>query len=519
MAAPTPYTPSYDFSDFQTANPADPLPADQLDIQLAAIAAATVSADSAINNIRRSDGALVNAIVTPDSLSTTVVAMIGKFNPRGSWGTATAYAVNDLIVQSNTNYVCLTAHTSGVFATDLAAKKWMQIGASAGNAIATDGSSTVTADIPFAAHKLTGVATGVSGTDAVNLTQMTAAITAAAVPVADTTTQGKIEIATNAEFLAGTDTARATTAANAATIWAAGTDNTGGATITMGDGGSFNLITSTTAITAFAFTTDKAGRTARLKFATVRTLTHNGTSLIIPGAANVTTANGDTAEIESLGGGNFRVIRYTKADGSALVVSSSTTYTAVAVDTVATVSGATLDFTTAGHVATVPITSGFRQTVLNSDTTGDVTLTPAAGLVDGLATRKLRPGDRVTVVGDGTNLKTIGGDYGYDSGEQTITGAATLTLAHGFGVVPTQIEIWARCKTNDSGYVVGEEIMLAPINYAGVALQRAMSVRRDATNIKIVTGSAGFGYSNPSTGNEAVMTSANWKYIVRARAR
>jgi hypothetical protein len=41
-----------------------------------------------------------------------------------AWATNTAYVVGDYVLQSNTIYYCLIAHTSGTFATDLAASKW-----------------------------------------------------------------------------------------------------------------------------------------------------------------------------------------------------------------------------------------------------------------------------------------------------------------------------------------------------------------------------------------------------------
>lgn len=44
-----------------------------------------------------------------------------------NWVTATAYLVNDVVIQSNKIYQAATAHTSGTFATDLAAAKWVQI--------------------------------------------------------------------------------------------------------------------------------------------------------------------------------------------------------------------------------------------------------------------------------------------------------------------------------------------------------------------------------------------------------
>ena len=45
--------------------------------------------------------------------------------PGSAWTTSTAYIVDDVVVQSSASYICLTAHTSGVFATDLAASKWV----------------------------------------------------------------------------------------------------------------------------------------------------------------------------------------------------------------------------------------------------------------------------------------------------------------------------------------------------------------------------------------------------------
>ena len=44
---------------------------------------------------------------------------------RGNWATATVYAINDLVFEGGFNYLCTVGHTSGVFATDLAANKWV----------------------------------------------------------------------------------------------------------------------------------------------------------------------------------------------------------------------------------------------------------------------------------------------------------------------------------------------------------------------------------------------------------
>jgi len=44
----------------------------------------------------------------------------------GDWAGSTAYSLGDLVTESSKFYVCVEAHTSGTFATDLAAGKWRQ---------------------------------------------------------------------------------------------------------------------------------------------------------------------------------------------------------------------------------------------------------------------------------------------------------------------------------------------------------------------------------------------------------
>jgi hypothetical protein len=138
-------------------------------------------------------------------------------------------------------------------------------------------------------------------------------------------------LASTTEVLTGTDAAKAVTPDALAALWEAGADNAGDGTITIGEGGYFNLITSVVAITAFTITTDKAGRTFRCRFDTARTLTHNGTSLILPGAANITTAAGDIAQFRSLGSGNVVCEWFQRGDGKLLVPAGSVSAPGLAV--------------------------------------------------------------------------------------------------------------------------------------------------------------------------------------------
>lgn len=75
-------------------------------------------------------------------------------------------------------------------------------------------------------------------------------------------------------------------------------------------------ISGTTTITSLG--TIAAGAKRVLVFEGALTLTHNATSLILPTGADIVTAAGDTAEFVSLGSGNWRCTRYSRASGEAV---------------------------------------------------------------------------------------------------------------------------------------------------------------------------------------------------------
>lgn len=101
----------------------------------------------------------------------------------------------------------------------------------------------------------------------------------------------------------------------------AGTLNLGSAT------GVVVNVTGTTTITALGTVNSGAIRT--LVFAGALTLTHNATSLILPGAANIATAAGDVATFRSKGAGNWVCVGYQRANGGPVsgVLTSPTTIT------------------------------------------------------------------------------------------------------------------------------------------------------------------------------------------------
>jgi hypothetical protein len=110
-----------------------------------------------------------------------------------------------------------------------------------------------------------------------------------------------------------------TTNAKGSDIASATTTDIGAATAEFVD------VTGTTTITGLG--TIAAGIVRTVRFTGALTLTHNGTSLILPGGASITTAANDTAEFRSLGSGNWVCTWYKKQSGLAVIAFNGGTVT------------------------------------------------------------------------------------------------------------------------------------------------------------------------------------------------
>lgn len=77
---------------------------------------------SAANSWYATQQGNVNAWIT--SFYSDMSARYLAYRVRGAWATSTSYAVQDLVAQSGVEYICLAAHTSATFTTDLTAGKW-----------------------------------------------------------------------------------------------------------------------------------------------------------------------------------------------------------------------------------------------------------------------------------------------------------------------------------------------------------------------------------------------------------
>src|ERR1019366_3511828 len=89
-------------------------------------------------------------------------------------------------------------------------------------------------------------------------------------------------------------------------------------------------VTGTTTITALG--TVVAGVQYTLTFTGILTLTYNGTSLLLPGKANITTAAGDYASFTSLGSGNWVCTDYMPVSGQSLLARTGTLASATTTD-------------------------------------------------------------------------------------------------------------------------------------------------------------------------------------------
>lgn len=130
-------------------------------------------------------------------------------------------------------------------------------------------------------------------------------------------------------------------------------------------GSLFLQVTGTTTISSFG---SVANRLRFLRFAGALTLTHNATSLILPGGANIVTAAGDTALFASDGSGNWRCRHYTRVSGLPVSLANAALSGAATGATLALSSGIAL-----GGAALPAVSGGISQVGTCSAASGAVT--------------------------------------------------------------------------------------------------------------------------------------------------
>ncbi len=207
---------------------------------------------------------------------------------------------------------------------------------------------------------------------------------------------------------------------DAGTISSASTTDIG----TIAEG--YVLITGTTTITAFGTPTNKVEYTCVLDDAL--TLTHNATSLILPGGANISGQAGDVFRIRHEGSGNWRCTDYQKASGLPVIDPPAPTQLPV--------------ISTRQTVQSGPVTSDGLPNFGGSTGSGTVTMTGTLIATAANGFSSTGQVDRVGSITDAswTGLTTDGTMYLYldlaADGTAT-TGSGTLAPIYQFGGTPS----------------------------------------------------------------------------------
>lgn len=335
-----------------------------------------------------------------------------------------------------------------------------------------------------------------------------------------------INAATVSEVLTGTSTSKAVTPDSLAALWQRGADIASASTISLPAGGGYeHNITGTTTITGIS--SAQGGRKVRFKFASALSLTHNGTSFIMPGGVSVSVVAGDVAEFTNeaasdASGSNWRLTDFFSNLEPVSPQSSAKTTNYTVADTdrggVIRFSGMSADST-----LTLPAASGragFRFTFMNLDGTYGVTVDPnSSETIDTFSTRKTFGPGPIELYCDGSNWFTISGAYLYDSGDQTITASGTLSLAHGLGTRPRRIWTQIRCTSSEGNYSVGDYVTVGPTDTDG-ATHRGVNIVPDASNLTVLYASSAstFHVPNKSTRANFAITNASWRLRVFAES-
>lgn len=310
MTQPTAYDPSTDFeAELGTAHGA------HLNTEFSAIRTTLSELLANIALIQRDDTLIANQTVHPDAFTTAAKALIAAdWVPMGLWATSTIYEVGNVVENSGNSYVCSSDHISGTFATDHSAGKWVVIyqplsslGLAASQIAFTPAGTVSATDVQNAIAELSSE----SVQKAQNLNDIpdkaTALSNLGGLAKTGGSLTGKIDEAEGASISAASTTDLSAATGNRIIV-------TGAATIT-------------------SFGTAQAGLLMRVEFDGACTLTHNATSLKLPGGANIVTAAGDVAYLCSLGGGNWKCenfLRYAYIFGPDYIASQVAAYVVAA---------------------------------------------------------------------------------------------------------------------------------------------------------------------------------------------
>jgi hypothetical protein len=207
VSQPNPFNRSFSFSNFQASNPSLPIPGSQVDLELNNAKSTFDGVLTNLAQIQRDDGALKNGSVTFDTLSPSL--QTAGIAPALPWVTGTAYSASASVTHGSAFYRALVAHTSGVFATDLAAGKWIlivdfaTIALVAASMIAVTPSGSLTTDVQGSLQALDTGKAPLSHTQVASTISDSTAAGRALLTAADATAQNVLLGTTSLGFVPG----------------------------------------------------------------------------------------------------------------------------------------------------------------------------------------------------------------------------------------------------------------------------------------------------------------------------
>lgn len=296
MSDPSNYTPGYSFSGYQAANPAKPLPAPQVDNELANVSSAVGGVITALKDVRRSDGKLKNGLVTADALDPDLTASFSG-GAISAWAGIVDYAAGisaqlnapaTVVVYAGETYVCIVDHvTTSTF--DPA--KWKKIAA---KGAAGPGSGDM-----LAANNLSELTNKPQARANLGLGALATATTVGTADIVDasiTTVKLASNVVTPAKLNVG--------------IWTAVAS---AATVDLGAQATRNIIlTGTTTISSFGSTTVADNTQFTIRAGGAFTLVNSAT-LVLLGGADIAVEAGDMMTVVSDQPGYWRMVGFSRA--------------------------------------------------------------------------------------------------------------------------------------------------------------------------------------------------------------
>lgn len=437
--------------------------------------------------------------------------------------TATAYAVNDFVFESDKLYVCLVAHTSATFATDLATGKWEEL---------VDFTSIVT-DAEAAATEAEGykdlaqaAASAAQGHADDAETAQTAAEAAAAAAAADVLEQfsaGNAEwygdaIGTNAYSVAFNDFSPAVRTDGQKFRCRIPNGNTGNVSMTVGDYTGASVVRHNGAEIASGHWPAACIVEFSWSESLGKYVWNDGTpTTLMPFLAGNNTFSGANVHngLETF----KRAVRIptvlTPASTVAVDMSTGDNFTLTLDQN--TILGAPSN-TTNGQEGTIEVAE---------DGTGGWTFTLNAVWkpIGGDALKIDTGASKKTVIGyhvvDSSNIlywrvwsevrKPIGSYVDYD--KSTFANSTSYTQNHGLGRYPSKFETWIECTSADANYAVGDRILLASASDSDTSA-RSVTQYMNTTLVGCRTGG-----NSPtildSSFSGTVLTASKWKVIFR----